>query len=246
MVPHTQHFAAHRGDPATLEVLVAGGGNVSARTALKRSTPLHIAAGHAEERAVQELLLRWGANEELLDGGGRSPSDVAGALKNVFDRGHRHAEQVERVKAMLANAPRDRRWIRRRAVVMLVFRLRREIGRERYSIGGGGGGGGGGPPPACISAKKRGGWPWPPGEGSTERAAEHAAAAQAAGAAGGVAATAEAVREALGYVRLGVSERGCDGDPSSLPSGMEAFRDAVIRLGSEDDVGIFRTVVGFL
>jgi len=197
-----------------------GGGDVSARTALKGKSPLHIAAGHAETQAVQELLLRWGADEKQLDGGGRSASDVAGALKNVFDRGHRHAEQVERIKAMLASAPRDRRWIRRRAVVMLVSRLRREIGRERY--GG--------------SAKKRGGWP----DGSTEAAEQTAATAKAA-----IAATTEAVQEALGDVRLEVSVGGSVG-ACPLPSGLEAFRDAVIRLGSEDDVGIFRTVVGFL
>ncbi len=230
----SQHFAAHRGDSATLEVLVTGGGDVSARTALKGKSPLHVAAGHAETQAVQELLLRWGADEKQLDGGGRSPSDVAGALKNVFDRGHRHAERVERIKAMLASAPRDRRWIRRRAVVMLVSRLRQEIGRERQ-VGGSG------------SAKKRGGLP----EGSAE-AAEQAAAAQAAAAQAAVAAATEAVQEALGDVRLEVSGGGGGGgggdggDASSLPAGMEAFREAVIRLGSEDDVGIFRTVVGFL
>lgn len=150
------HFAAHSGDLEAIEALVVRGGDLSARTSLKGSTPLHIAAGHCETRAVQELLVRWGGDETALDTRGLSASDVAGQLKNVFDRGARHEEDVQLIRAMLANAPADRNWIRRRFVVILVDRERARISRERSCGGGakkrgqqqqqqqGGAGGGGG------------------------------------------------------------------------------------------------------
>lgn len=122
-----------------IEALVSLGGDLNARTSLKGSTPLHIAAGHAQVRAVQELLLRWGANEAALDARGQSASDVAGHLKYVFDRGHRHEEGVQVIRLMLANAPADRSWIRRRAVMMLVSRERSRILRERMHCGYAGG-----------------------------------------------------------------------------------------------------------
>ena len=81
---------------------------MAARTSLKGSSPLHIAAGHAGVCAVQELLLRWGADEAALDARGQSPWDVAGKLKYVFDRDHRHEEEVRMIRLMLANAPADR------------------------------------------------------------------------------------------------------------------------------------------
>lgn len=228
------------------------GGDVTARTTLKGKSPLHIAAGHAETRAVQELVLRWGADETQLDGRGRSASDIAGALKNVFDRGHRHAEQVERIKVVLASAPADRRWIRRRAVVMLVSRLRGEITRQRSKQSEK-------ESNNSAGAKKRGG-----GTGATEGAAEAAPKAAAAAAAEAGAAEAGAVEvveldkdalvggEGNGNSSLeniaggGAAVTGGERRASSLPNGMEPFRDAVIRLAGEDDEGVFRSVVGFL
>lgn len=233
---HKQHFAAHLGDPDTIETLVIRGGDLAARTALKGKSPLHIASGHAETRAVQDLLLRWGADETQLDGCGRSASDIAGALKNVFERGHRHAEKVARIKVLLANASRDRRWIRRRAVVMLVSRLREEIAVARQlnssraeSKGG----------------KKRGGGAAAGAAGvASDGAAAGEPAATRAGLVAATAAAAEEGREALWDV---IRRNAASGEhQASLPQGMEALRDAIIRLGGEDDVGIFRSVVGFL
>lgn len=133
-----------------IEVLVARGGDLVARTSLKGSSPLHIAAGHARVCAVQELLLRWGADEAALDARGQSPWDVAGKLKYVFDRDHRHEEEVRMIRLMLANAPADRNWNRRRGVMMLVARERSRAGRVRSDAsvakkrGAEGGGEGGG------------------------------------------------------------------------------------------------------
>lgn len=188
-------------------------------------------------------MLRWGADEAQLDGRGRSASDIAGALKNVFERGHRHAEKVKRIKVLLANAPRDRRWIRRRAVVMLVSRLRGEISRERSGRRSG----------ETSAAKKRGGGA---ADGAAGTGAPTPAVAELAAQAGQAAAAAlETQKEEQAL--CGVMRRAsggmetCDDGvaverPASLPQGMEAFRDVVLRLGAEDDVGIFRSVVGFL
>lgn len=197
-------------------------------------------------------MLRWGADETQLDGRGRSASDIAGALTNVFDRGHRHAEEVERIRVMLANAPAERRWNRRRAVVIVVSRLRGNIARERSwsreaeKSGESGGDGGGG----IISnaAKKRG----------SGGGVEGVAAAAAAAVASVVDATAVVVGvdEAVGgaqqlAVESGFAVAAVNGgenqqQPLPLPCGMEAFRDAVVRLAREDDEGVFRSVVSFL
>lgn len=224
------------------------GGDVRAKTIIKGKSPLHIAAGHAETRAVQELVLRWGADETQLDGRGRSASDIAGALKNVFDRGQRHAEQVERIKVVLASAPADRRWIRRRAVVMLVCRLRGEIARERRQAER--------ESNNHSGAKKRGS-----GSGATEGATETVPNAAAAAAA---AVVVEQEKNALGGVKAiisssstrngglqkvaggGAAVTGGERRTSALPNGMEAFKDAVLRLAGEDDEDVFRSVVGFL
>lgn len=127
--------------------------------------------------------------------------------------------------------------MRRRAVVMLVSRLREEIARERSSRA------------ESKAAKKRG------GGGTTATPAAAAGAAEEPAAKAEPLSTAAEEREALWDVmrRSNSSVWGCSADgasaaeqQASLPHGMEAFRDAVFRLGGEDDVGIFRSVVGFL
>lgn len=220
-----QHFAAHGGDPATIEALVTRGADLSARTTLKGKSPLHIAAGHAQTRAVQELVLRWGADETQLDGRGRSASDIVGVLKNVFDRGAGHAEEVERIKVMLANAPADRRWNRRRDVVMLVSRLRGKIARERSLQ-----------ETSSNAVKKRGS-----GVDGTEAAAAAVldpVLVVGRDGLGGRGADAEPGGESAA-MRVGEQQ-------ASAPAGMEAFHDAVTRLAGEDDIGVFRSVVSFL
>ncbi|CAM9480758.1 unnamed protein product [Scytosiphon promiscuus] len=252
------HFAALRGDPATIEALVVRGGDLSARTNKGHKSPLHIAAGHAQTLAVRELVFRWGADETQLDGRGRSASDIAGALTNVFDRGHRHAEEVERIQVMLANAPAERRWNRRRAVVMVVSRLRGNIARERswsrsdreaeQSSESGGGG-------TSNAAKKRGGGG---PEGPPVASAVSSAVVDLAAAAAAEALT--VIDELVGSSQL---ERECDHAAAAAAAaaasggeqhmqlfpplcGMEEFRGAVVRLAREDDEGVFRSVVSFL
>ncbi|CAM9321672.1 unnamed protein product [Ectocarpus sp. 4 AP-2014] len=224
------HFAAHGGDPATIEALVTRGAELSARTTLKGKSPLHIAAGHAQTRAVQELVLRWGADETQLDGRGRSASDIVGVLKNVFDRGDGHAEEVERIKVMLANAPADRRWNRRRDVVMLVSRLRGKIARERSLQE---------TSSSSSAVKKRGS-----GVDATEVAAaavllDPAVLVVGNDGVGGRGADVELLAGESAAVTVGEQQ-------ASAPVGMETFRDAVTRLAGEDDIGVFRSVVSFL
>ena len=126
-----QHFACHKGNVGAIEALVARGGDLKARTSLKGSTPLHIAAGFLNRAAVKDLLLRWGADEAALDARGQTPSDVAGQLRCVIDLGQQHQEATQLIRFMLANAPADRSWIRRRIVMMLVSRERTRLSQER-------------------------------------------------------------------------------------------------------------------
>lgn len=181
-------------------------------------------------RAVQELVLRWGADETQLDGRGRSASDIVGVLKNVFDRGAGHPEEVERIKVMLANAPADRRWNRRRDVVMLVSRLRGKIARERSLQETGS---------SSSAVKKRGS-----GVDATDVAAaavllDPAVLVVGGDGVGGRGADAELLGGESAAVRVGEQQ-------ASAPVGMETFRDAVTRLAGEDDIGVFRSVVSFL
>lgn len=110
-----------------IEALIIRGGDLEARTSLKGSTPLHIAAGHLNQCAVKELLLRWGADETAPDARGQTPSEVVGQLKHD----QRYDEGVQVIRFMLANAPADRSWMRRRTVMMLVCRERTRLSQER-------------------------------------------------------------------------------------------------------------------
>lgn len=122
-----QHFACRQGNVDVIEALIIRGGSLEARTSLKGSTPLHIAAGHLNQCAVKELLLRWGADETALDARGQTPSNVVGQLKHD----QRYDDRVQVIRFMLANAPADRSWMRRRIVLMLVCRERTRLSQER-------------------------------------------------------------------------------------------------------------------
>lgn len=219
-----QHFAAHVGDVEAIEALVVRGGNLSARAGLKGETPLHIAAGYADSRAVKELIQRWEADETALDARGQSAHDIAGHLIYNFDRGHRHEEEVQLIRTILENAPAEKKWMRRRAGVMLVTRERQRFSRERLRL-------------AESGAKKRG------AQGGDGVPDVIAAAPPVAVVNGGSVAKEEAATPTTQFVEGGEGEGGGGG---LLSPGMVLFRDAVLRLAEMDDEGIFRTVIGFL
>jgi len=69
------HFAANRGAPAAIELLLTAGGEVNARDS-KEMTPLHIATQGGHKEAVR-LLLKHGAQRDARDILGRTPLDLA-------------------------------------------------------------------------------------------------------------------------------------------------------------------------
>ena len=80
-------------------------------------TPLHCAAGHAGEGAAEvvDLLLRWEADETIVNDEGETAADVVG---EYVEEENPSAEDVKRVRNLLAKAPADRAW-RRRGYLLL-------------------------------------------------------------------------------------------------------------------------------
>ena len=82
-------------------------------------TPLTDAAAKAGTQGAAEVvdaLLRAGADETIIIDGGLKAADVIGAA--VEEEEDRLAEDVERVRELLANAPADRAWRRRGYLVL--------------------------------------------------------------------------------------------------------------------------------
>lgn len=91
-------------------------------------TPLIFTAWQARMPCADELvgdLLRFGADETMVDGEGKTAADHAGRfpMRMPYDI----EENVDRViKLLLANAPADRAWRRRGLLLLCVARRRRE------------------------------------------------------------------------------------------------------------------------
>lgn len=95
------------------------GANLEARNAFGYS-PLHGAARQGgKEGAVEmvDLLLRWGADETVVDRDGNRAMDLVGSSLAEDDESRREDELV-RLRKLLENAPADRAW-RRRGVLAL-------------------------------------------------------------------------------------------------------------------------------
>ena len=93
------------------------GAHVNAQTNL-RQTPLFYAvrmAGLPGATGVVDLLLRSGADETLVDRDGKAAADF---VARDVDEEARLAEDVERVRKLLASAPSDRVWRRRGYLVL--------------------------------------------------------------------------------------------------------------------------------
>lgn len=104
------HHAAHR--PRHFEAalcLVNLGADVNALTEKLGQAPLHYAAAQAGKKGtadMADLLIRWGADETIADKNGQKALDVIGS--RVREEG-RLAQDMERVRKLLANAPAWRR-----------------------------------------------------------------------------------------------------------------------------------------
>ncbi|CAM9626260.1 unnamed protein product, partial [Laminaria digitata] len=111
------------------------GANMEARNAFGYS-PLHGAARQGgKEGAVEmvDLLLRWGADETVVDRDGNRAVDLVGSSLAEDDESRREDELV-RLQKMLENAPADRAW-RRRGVLALcrAFPDRARAGADDFS-----------------------------------------------------------------------------------------------------------------
>ncbi|CAN0415818.1 unnamed protein product, partial [Ectocarpus fasciculatus] len=87
------HVAANRriASDGTIRALLEGGANILAR-ARREHTPLHVACKRSSVTGV-DLLLRWGADENLTNNVGDTPSDVIGARQqNDLDDEEREAD----------------------------------------------------------------------------------------------------------------------------------------------------------
>lgn len=112
------HCAAGAGSLEAVMALLKHGADVNAEDC-DSETPLHYAAvggtGTRGTAEVIEYLLKSGADETVLDDDGYIASDLVGL--NVSDEG-KLAEDVERVRQLLRNAPADRAWRRRGYLVL--------------------------------------------------------------------------------------------------------------------------------
>lgn len=109
-------IAAGRGHVAAVLSLLKHGANLHARNA-RGETALHYAASNAGNLGIAEvvdLLLRRGADENISTNNGWTAAGVVGWAEEQ----DRVAEDVERVRILLANAPADRAWRRRGFLVM--------------------------------------------------------------------------------------------------------------------------------
>ncbi len=100
-----------------LTALLDHGANVNIqdddlRTSLTRAA---VKAGTQGAAEVVDILLRSGADETVLTSNGETAADVAG---NDVEEDNRLAEDIERVRKLLANAPADRAWRRRGYLVL--------------------------------------------------------------------------------------------------------------------------------
>lgn len=111
------HFAATWSNAEATLALLRHGAAVSAQT-LAGDTPLHWVAEYAGMPGSADtvaVLLRWGADETMRNTSGDTPQDKLG--DNV-DESELVVEEVERVKALLLQAPAERAWRRRGLLVL--------------------------------------------------------------------------------------------------------------------------------
>lgn len=121
------HDAACEGAEAAISVLVEAGAKTGARGSICSRTPLHEACARLREGSVKRLL-DLGADESAVDGDGRTPGDMVGEWIRSGEMAFPGAEEF--VREVLAAAPRDRTWRRRRLLVLVRWRRHRCIEKE--------------------------------------------------------------------------------------------------------------------
>lgn len=134
--------AAFEGNLQSMRILLQSNAEVNSRSG-NGATPLHMAVKNYNcLEATVSLLLRSGADETMKNEDGHSPMDVLGANSRL------HPFVKERVRQLLENAPKDRKWRRRGWLVMLRARVLKAaevvVATETDKKRGGGGGRSGG------------------------------------------------------------------------------------------------------
>lgn len=111
------HSAAEHRSQEALLALLKHGADANARSEYL-DRPLHWAAAIAGTGAakVVDSLLRSGADETILNEQGQEAADMVGVF--VFNKEKSLAQDVDRVRELLANAPVDRAWRRRGYLVL--------------------------------------------------------------------------------------------------------------------------------
>lgn len=117
------HYAVGPNCCGTMLVLLRAGANVHSKEPCTRETPLHKVCRYVLEGAADavDLLLRWGANETAIGDEGHTAAELVG-VDNIYNevRGDKESEAgIERLRALLANAPADRAWRRGRGFLIM-------------------------------------------------------------------------------------------------------------------------------
>eukprot|EP00752_Nemacystus_decipiens_P005721 g5178.t1 len=137
------HLAARLGNCEAALALLQHGADVSAYFAPGGWHPLHFACSDLRDDAV-ELLLRWDADETVVGRYGGNASETVPTVETIQERWPEDQEDElefwlakrERIQALLARAPNERAWRRRRFVVLCRAhpeRLRLACGKDAIS-----------------------------------------------------------------------------------------------------------------
>lgn len=113
------HDAACEGAEATISVLVGAGSKTGARGSVCSRTPLHEACARLRRGSVRRLL-DLGADERAADGDGRTPGDMVGEWVSPGEAVEPGADAS--IRGMLAAAPKDRTWRRRRLLLLVRWK----------------------------------------------------------------------------------------------------------------------------
>ena len=139
------HVSATLGRPGPISVLVEGGADLEAGGNISGRTPLHEACACLRPEAVKRLL-DLGASELAADADGRTPGALVGEFLTEEDRMTDPGVpgREESIRRLLDGAPKERRWRRRRPLLLLRWRHRVAPvhGNEQHAVRSGCGGAG--------------------------------------------------------------------------------------------------------
>ncbi|CAN0303250.1 unnamed protein product, partial [Ectocarpus fasciculatus] len=111
------HSAAEHDQAGAIDALIQAGANIESSTSDLHGRRHAVATGKGLEATV-DLLLRWGADETVVNNDGNTPADLLDDHDDGNNKTCSEAE-IERVRLLLTRAPANRAWRRRCWLVML-------------------------------------------------------------------------------------------------------------------------------